>query len=316
MKLNPLFIIIPLGLTTLSCTVAGNPAQSTAQTAPAQQVPVLTAQQYEAARLSAQQQNVQTQQQNQAQNIQVQQSQPQTVQTAMQTQQNYTTMPQTVQTAMQAQQNYTAVPQTTQTAMQAQQSYTAVPQTATGAQAVPAVQTSVQPVAGGNEYTALAQQNYTAATRDHGSMNRVERRRLKQEQFARRIDSLVASRNFVFLPNSMQELPGGTMQFIYNQFYYVGIFPDHVEMHLPTIRGGVVQYVEILNFDTFNVRNYSCARIQCGWNVSFDLSVDDQSYVVSMVICNTTGEVGLNLLTARNSVRYIGYLTDQNPLID
>ncbi|MBP3356879.1 MAG: DUF4251 domain-containing protein [Rikenellaceae bacterium] len=286
MKLNPLFIIIPLGLTTLSCTVAGNPAQSTAQTAPAQQVPVLTAQQYEAARLSAQQQNVQTQQQNQAQNIQVQQPQPQTVQAAM----------------------------------QAQQNYTAVPQPAAAAAAVPAVQAPAQPVtqpvAASNDYTALAQQHYPAAPHDLGPMNRVERRRLKQEQFARRIDSLVASRNFVFLPNSMQELPGGTMQFIYNQFYYVGIFPDHVEVHLPTIRGGVVQYVEILNFDTFNVRNYSCARIQCGWNVSFDLSVDDQSYVVSMVICNTTGEVGLNLLTARNSVRYIGYLTDQNPLID
>ena len=68
-------------------------------------------------------------------------------------------------------------------------------------------------------------------------MTREERRALKARRFAERIDSLVQSRDFIFWPNSMQQVPGGTIHLIYNESYYFGLFVDHVEVHLPTERG-------------------------------------------------------------------------------
>lgn len=144
---------------------------------------------------------------------------------------------------------------------------------------------------------------------DNQSMDRVERRQIKAQRFAASLDSLVMSRAFVFLPNSMQEIPGGWMQMIYNQFYYVGVMKDHVEVHLPVIRGTVMPYYEILNFDTFEVKNYQASRAQFGWNISFNLiAKNDLVYTINIMIYSMTGETVMNLLTVSNTIRYVGYL--------
>lgn len=147
------------------------------------------------------------------------------------------------------------------------------------------------------------------ASNEESSMDRVERRKMKAQRFAASIDSLVTSHSFRFLPNSMQELPGGWMQLIYNELYFVAVFKDHVEVHMPTIRGGMVQYYEILNFDTFEVRNYQASKTQFGWNVSFNLLTNnDTVYTINMLVNTLTGETVLNLLTLSNTVRYVGYI--------
>ena len=135
-----------------------------------------------------------------------------------------------------------------------------------------------------------------------------ERRRLKAQRFAARLDSLVQSHNFRFLPNSMQELPGGWTQLIYNELYFVGVFSDHVEVHMPMIRGNMVEYIEILNFDTFEVKNYQVSKVQYGWNVSFNIIHSEQPYTVNMMVYTLTGETVLNLLTLSNTIRYVGYI--------
>lgn len=152
-----------------------------------------------------------------------------------------------------------------------------------------------------------------AAPPDDSSMDRVERRKIKSQRFAATIDSLVTSHAFRFLPNSMQELPGGWTQLIYNELYFVGVLKDHVEIHMPTIRGNEIQYFEILNFDTFEVRNYQAAKTQYGWNVSFNMtSNSDAVYTVNMLIYTLTGETVLNLLTLSNTIRYVGYIQSIN----
>lgn len=45
----------------------------------------------------------------------------------------------------------------------------------------------------------------------------------------------------------MQQLPGGMIRSIYADYFFFGVFVDHVEVHLPTERG-ITQYVEMLNF--------------------------------------------------------------------
>ena len=140
-------------------------------------------------------------------------------------------------------------------------------------------------------------------------MDRVERRRLKAEKFANNIDSLVASHNFLFMPNSMQELPSGSMQMIYAGFYYVGLSDEHVEVHLPVVRGGVFQYIDTLNFNTFGMSNYRANRTQYGWDISFVTTSDGSSYVIMLSVSTFTGETILTLLTPTSTMRYVGYLS-------
>lgn len=144
--------------------------------------------------------------------------------------------------------------------------------------------------------------------KDADRLTRTERRRLKAERFAARLDSLVRSHNFRFLPNSMQELPGGWTQLIYNELYFVGIFSDHVEVHMPMIRGNMAEYIEILNFDTFELQNYQISQVQYGWNVSFNMIHADRNYTVNMMVYTLTGQTVLNLLTLSNTIRYVGYI--------
>ena len=81
----------------------------------------------------------------------------------------------------------------------------------------------------------------------------------------------------MFFPNSMQQLPGGMIRSIYADYFFFGVFVDHVEVHLPTERG-ITQYVEMLNFDSMSVRDYRAARVQWGWSVSFNISDGNTLY--------------------------------------
>ena len=88
----------------------------------------------------------------------------------------------------------------------------------------------------------------------------------------------------MFFPNSMQQLPGGMIRSIYADYFFFGVFVDHVEVHLPTERG-ITQYVEMLNFDSMSVRDYRAARVS-----------------------TATGETVLTLLTPDVTMRYVGWL--------
>lgn len=146
--------------------------------------------------------------------------------------------------------------------------------------------------------------------RSDRTMDRTERRHLRAERFAAQIDSVISSRNYVFSPNSMQEIPNGSMQLIYADYFYLGIMEDHVEVHLPVVRGGAMQYIQVLNFDTFSVKNYQASRTGCGWNISFDITDDKTVFAVNMLVSTVTGETILTLLTMNNTMRYVGFISN------
>ncbi len=146
--------------------------------------------------------------------------------------------------------------------------------------------------------------------RSDRKMDRTERRQLRAERFAAQIDSVISSRNYIFSPNSMQEIPNGSMQLIYADYFYLGIMEDHVEVHLPVVRGGAMQYIQVLNFDTFSVKNYQASRTGCGWNISFDITDDKTVYAVNMLVSTVTGETTLTLLTMNNTMRYVGFISN------
>ena len=125
--------------------------------------------------------------------------------------------------------------------------------------------------------------------------------------YAAKIDSLVQSRDYMFFPNSMQQLPGGMIRSIYADYFFFGVFVDHVEVHLPTERG-ITQYVEMLNFDSMSVRDYRAARVQWGWSVSFNISDGNTLYHADFAVSTATGETVLTLLTPDVTMRYVGWL--------
>lgn len=142
---------------------------------------------------------------------------------------------------------------------------------------------------------------------DERGMNRAERRAYKAERFAQQIDSLIQSRNYMFFPNSMQGLPGGMIRNVYAEYYYFGLFVDHVEVHLPTERS-FTQHLGMLNFDSMNIRNYQASHLQWGWNVTMNIFDGEVCYTADLEISTITGEAVLTLLTPTITMRYVGAL--------
>ena len=141
-------------------------------------------------------------------------------------------------------------------------------------------------------------------------LNRVERRALRAKNYAASVDSLVQSRDYLFFPATMQELPDGAVHAVYADYLFFGMFPDHVEVHLPVDRAGS-HYLERLNFDSMSVSDYRQARVQCGWMDSCNIADGDAGYHASFTICTATGETTLTLITPSVTMRYTGRIGDR-----
>ena len=123
------------------------------------------------------------------------------------------------------------------------QSAQTVPQFTLGTSAVDSVpQTTVVPV---QQPPVQVVEHTTVYEESMRSMTRPERRAYRAKLYAQKIDSLVQSRDYMFFPNSMQEVPGGMIRSIYTDYYFFGMFIDHVGVHLPTERG-ITQYLYCL----------------------------------------------------------------------
>lgn len=62
-------------------------------------------------------------------------------------------------------------------------------------------------------------------------------REVRQQRFSARIDSLVSSGEFQFLPVSMMWSPRMQSQIIDGYYYYVGIFKEQLQVHMPVVVG-------------------------------------------------------------------------------
>ena len=164
---------------------------------------------------------------------------------------------------------------------------------------VPVQETPVQAV----DYTTVVE------TPDEG-LNRVERRALRAKRYAAGIDSLVQSHNYIFYPATMQALPDGHVRSIYADYFFFGLFADHVELHLPVDRG-VQEYLERLNFDSMSVSAYQLSRVQCGWLISMNIADGDTNYHACLHVATATGETTLTLITPSLTMRYTGTLGDR-----
>lgn len=151
---------------------------------------------------------------------------------------------------------------------------------------------------------------HTAAPK---AKERRKRRTQATQNFASQLDSLVRSRNFLFYPDTMQEVePTGTRRNIYAQYFYLGIFTDTAEVHLPTSRGSTEQF-EVLNFES-PINDLKMLPFDSGWSITFRLMYDGKPYFARLIISSVTGEVILTLATPEVTMRYIGQLSRKRRL--
>lgn len=143
---------------------------------------------------------------------------------------------------------------------------------------------------------------YEKSTR---GLDRREKRRLKAELYAARLDSLMESRNYMFFPNTMQELPGGIVRQVYADYYFLGMFLEHAEVCLPYERG-ITQYENMWNFDVMSLADYRAVKMQRGWLVSFHFKEEGVGYRAVLNVSTSTGESVLTLSTPAFSMKYVG----------
>ncbi len=141
---------------------------------------------------------------------------------------------------------------------------------------------------------------------------REKRRAERLEKYEKFIDSLILSRNWEFNPQTMQQMPAGTMRILSNPHFTVGIWDGTVDICLPYIKGYVPPYyLTILNYTVPSVDHYVAEQTAEGWNVTFQTSLFSAStYTFSFDISTKIGGVILTVSNPwYNAVQYTGTIS-------
>lgn len=141
-------------------------------------------------------------------------------------------------------------------------------------------------------------------------MTRTERRTKRAEDYAFKIDSLIATRAFAFYPTLMQAVPGGEMRQVYANYFYAYISPVDLEVHLPT-EYGLAQQMSIINFDTEHIGNYTAVKYLTQWSISFLAKDDGVEYSFSLDVSTITGRSVLNVECPKGTMRYVGSIGER-----
>ena len=162
---------------------------------------------------------------------------------------------------------------------------------------------ALQPAAGVRD---TINENVTIESR----MTRTERRTKRADDYAFKIDSLIATRAFAFYPTLMQAVPGGEIRQVYANYFYAYISPVDLEVHLPT-EYGMAQQMSMLNFDTEHIGNYTAVKYLTQWSISFLAKDDGVEYSFSLDISTITGRSVLNVECPKGTMRYVGSIGER-----
>ena len=138
---------------------------------------------------------------------------------------------------------------------------------------------------------------------------RVERRAARLAAYERHIDSLITSNNYRFIPETMQQLPGGMMRNLNSAFYEVTVMPDAVDIFIPFLKGYVPPYYPVVfNYVLPSVQNYHAEKSTNGWHISFQTTLFSATeYTFLFEVSPHYGNVVLTISSPfYNSVQYTG----------
>lgn len=161
---------------------------------------------------------------------------------------------------------------------------------------------------------AQAPEDESGMTRDQREQRheqRVEERTVRHQNEQKYMDSVILSRNFKFTPSSFQQEPAGNMHTIYSILYSLSIRSDYMDIDIPYIAGEVPPYhLTILNYITFDMRNYTAVQTDEGWTISFKSNLySTNTYTFTFQIYSVTREAVLNIASQMYpTVTYFGTL--------
>lgn len=138
---------------------------------------------------------------------------------------------------------------------------------------------------------------------------RREQRAKRLEAYERHIDSLVQSRNFRFMPQTMQQLPAGIMRNLTNPAFELTVMGTAVDVCLPFLKGYTPPYYPVVfNYVLSSVQGYSAVKSSEGWHITFQSTMYSSSeYTFTLEIYSKYGGATLTLSSPfYNSVQYTG----------
>lgn len=160
---------------------------------------------------------------------------------------------------------------------------------------------------------AFAQSANQKDLKSYNQEQRAQRRAQRLSDMEKYIDSIVLSRNFEFNPQTIQQQPAGTMQFITNTVYTVTLWRGSLDVCLPYYAGYVPPYKYVLlNTGVPNVSNYTEQKTEQGWMVSFkaNLYATAIDYTFTFEIDARYGSATLTISnTWYSPVQYTGTIT-------
>ncbi len=149
---------------------------------------------------------------------------------------------------------------------------------------------------------------------------RVEEREAREAAYKKYVDSLILSHDYEFLPQTLQmETAGPQITLRQTGLYYIDVYPDRIEIQIPTIKGYSFPYrLAPLKFDALYPQNYTAVQEENGWNIKFSANAfDGNTYTFDLFVNYAGGEVSLRLSTpSYNTVNYTGFLRPEGSEAD
>ena len=149
----------------------------------------------------------------------------------------------------------------------------------------------------------------TTADRTQKQQQCQQKRAERLAAYEKYVDSLVLSRNFRFVPQTMQQMPAGMMRNLQNPNYEIIVWDEAVDVCLPYLKGYTPPYYPVVfNYVLSSVVGYTAEQTQEGWHVTFQSTMFTASnYTFALDIYSRYGGATLTLSTPfYNSVQYTG----------
>lgn len=135
---------------------------------------------------------------------------------------------------------------------------------------------------------------------DQKHLERIERRKARQEAFEHFIDSTILSHNYRFTPTMFNVEPAGRSQLITNPSIELGIHGDWADVHLPIYQGFTPPYrLIVVNSAITNLADFTTVQTDNGWTISFSSWLyTSNDYTLTLEVYSKTGGATLSISSA------------------
>lgn len=151
--------------------------------------------------------------------------------------------------------------------------------------------------------------NERKAAREAQHEARQQQRAERIAKYEHYVDSLVASHNYRFVPQTMQQLPAGMMRNLQNPNYEIIVWDRAVDVCMPFLKGYTPPYyLVVFNYVLSSVQGYSATQTSDGWHVEFQSTMfSSTTYTFTFEIYSRYGGATLTISSPfYNSVQYTG----------